>query len=1358
MKYMRCVIIVLFTAVGKLMAGEAPWIDVPNAQWKGVTAAEVPSLKCNSAAAVALPAKEAQPLTASTATAQPPGLYEVRLTLRPSHVADAVAFQAGLRVKLGEVLAAEFPGKFFARVHQPEIRTLQVVQSNAGPLTLALEAFANGKAADSKKAPDAEQAVSLTPEQAVYYLVDKIEFRPLSCSGRVTKVETDKIRYKAGETLKGSAVVADVGGKGGTGTLNLYLEHGLKDRTKAKSLPVTLTPESQTLTFELPLPKEELGYALVAEFVSADGADRSEAAEYFGIADNFARVSIWGGGLETRDAILSAEDEPRIRKKLAQSRADYFNAVEYPFWAPDDMLAMSPDAVSWTSGQANYRMNKETMQRQIRLAHEQGISVATYGKWGPCGRPGWDIFYDRPNDFSGSSRYHVGMWHNVNVNLFDRTRGGDFRVYSKRPKLNDSNMFQTWWSMWMPLPCDSTPNVIRLAAEECVRSIDMFGWDMIRWDDHPRAAGWAQCGQKGNFQHWAARNTQALVRYFKDIVGEKHPDFRHGYNYMMIELDKGYDWAVEDFELDELCRGGGMVMNESMGNHSGGWAYSQIARNLQVESDLCRERGGYYQAFSTAATPRDTLIDSALWAASGCRVANGKLSREARRYCTRYSQYSFDENLRRLATPEKVLEPQGATKLWWQPFVYETPLADGKRQLIVNLLNLPLEAKHGTQDWNMQPGTDPVTFALTLPAGLSATGVSLIDPQTLAVTPLPLKDGRFEVPAVASWQVAVIDLAAAADAPALASLYGTQKTLGAERAELKEERKPEVILDLKAGTAALNKQMEALWPEWVIKDNKAKAAFDALSGEAREQALLDRRRSPEDLAKEWWKGAAIPADLALKDKRPVFGDLAPRRNGSFDIFYGRGAMDYRLNMPLAFAHLDRFRFLDAKLSGTVHSGPGGIWLDGAVPGNRYADFDLFVLTSIPHAAIGVENSYALADYVKAGGAVFFTGGEYAFGKGGYMHTVLERELLPFQCAGMNDTVYSEPQTFTPGPDFGELKTQLDFVAKPSFWVRNEVVLKPGAKVFLKYGDLPILVGWQVGKGRVACLLLDHRGKSEKGDTAFFDWADWPKLAAAVMTWLAPEAGHEAVDTAATSEIEAKPVMARLRAAVASPEFAKQVEEQLKPEEEDFAKLGNARDLAMAMALYAKTDLAETGRRLVEGWDKRETDVRAEFAKVCGPDTEMLDTSPTLEAESIFARFAWLAYLSRLDPKAYGEPFLREWLRVQLYADYCGRTRDYLIHDRKMNGAQAKTRWNDLAERFVDLQELTRSDAEAVLAKSPESAATALANAHFMPEAHTAINLIGSLDRAAVTSVFTAVKSYRNADLAAFAAERQREKK
>ncbi len=406
---------------------------------------------------------------------------------------------------------------------------------------------------------------------------------------------------------------------------------------------------------------------------------------------------------------------------------------------------------------------------------------------------------------------------------------------------------------------------------------------------------------------------------------------------------------------------------------------------------------------------------------------------------------------------------------------------------------------------------------------------------------------------------------------------------------------------------------------------------------------------------------------------------------------------------------------------------------------------------------------------------------------------------------------------------------------------------------------------------MACLLVDHRGRSEKGVNAFFDWQDWPKLAESVMRWLAPEAG--ASDPLPAAKADGKALLKQLQGSSIEDELAdlgksgagtsldssggdaaaplrelkdKELAQRVAVIDQALAAGGSEmgaalleqlttvanlplgtrlriftrlqrerpataaaqgraalrsqgsqiqgngyvllalagdpafartlasppaialdseaasqqrfRDLSLAITFYPKPDLVEEGKRRVEGWNRQEADARAEFARVCGPDTAMLETSPCLDADATYARLAWLAYLSRHDPGNYATPFVREWLMARQYVDDCWRTTGYLIQERKMNRASVNACWGDLAERFASLQEQTRPEVEAVLAKAPAEAGAVLANARFMPEIQAAINLFGNLDRAASAGVFSTVKQARSADLAAFVAARQKEKR
>jgi len=1122
-------------------------IPLPVAQWRGETIA-IAGLPGTYKCTIGYPVKQRVALSYDAAQPVPAGLYLLRLCLRPSHVSEEIAWHSGLNVTVNDQAMTPLDALYFGRMHQPEWKSL-LVTLTGGQLSIKLAATVDPKVfksaiVNAKLAGNGTQQSiepddnaegdfvgGLSPTTGQYFALDAAELVPLSHSGAVAEVSVDKIRYAPGDTLHGHATVCDVGGKGGHGTLTLYLEHDVNLRDKVKDIPVTLTRDPQVIAFDVPLPARELGYALVAAYSSPDGADRSEAAEYFNITDNFFRVAIHGNGITWENTKFTgtvyggAMSPARVREILTATRKSYHNCGEMFAWAEDDMLGMSQDTEWWFSGQTGYHPNKAGLRELIRLAHEQGIACSSYVAFCMDSYLGWKTAYDYPNDNKAQYDFPVGTWEGVETAWLDRGMNDEYVPFEMGPR-NGKTLFApslSWDAFW-PITPDNTPRMTRLTAEGVAHAVELFGWDGMRWDCHPRGGGQmggGKWGNDGSYDYDAARRTQALMRYFKDIVTARYPKFRYGYNYLLVQDTPDPRWGTEDFELDELCRGGGLLMNESIRN-SAGKPFEWIARNIAVEGDLCRERGAFLLGISCdAESDRDQLVEAVLYAAGGCRP-QGRAADCAlvNRYNTRYSRYTYDETLRRLEKPESVLKPAVATPLWWQPFVYETAREHGASQLVVNLLDVPRTATpKGTQklvDWTMSPGTDPFVMELQLPEGYTATGAHLIDPFTLAVMPVTVEKGRIAIPVVKIWLVLVVDLQAADAVPTLSARYGPPVTFGVKRPEVKIERIEPKPLDITKTGAEANKDFYRLIPQPSSSANQAPDP-DTLSADARAAALLKIREAhpPEAFYSTWWKGGTLPDDVKQQATVWNFGDLAPRRNGCLDIYYARGAMDYRLRLGDIFAGLSRYQVHEAGLEGIFRAG-GGHWLRNGITWQQFPDYDLLLYTSIPHCAIGVENSYALPAYVKAGGAVFFTGGEYAFGKGGYMYTVLERELLPVLCLQDRDVKYVEtPLALEPGKDFDRLGIKVNFAVKPAFYCYNQVALKndPDVLVFLKAGNRPILVGRQLGKGRVACLLLDHRGKSEAGTTMFFDWQDWPALMRAVIAWLTPTAGATETRTA-----------------------------------------------------------------------------------------------------------------------------------------------------------------------------------------------------------------------------------------------------
>jgi hypothetical protein len=151
--------------------------------------------------------------------------------------------------------------------------------------------------------------------------------------------------------------------------------------------------------------------------------------------------------------------------------------------------------------------------------------------------------------------------------------------------------------------------------------------------------------------------------------------------------------------------------------------------------------------------------------------------------------------------------------------------------------------------------------------------------------------------------------------------------------------------------------------------------------------------------------------------------------------------------------------------------------------------------------------------------------------------------------------------------------------------------------------------------------------------------------------------------------------------------------------------------------------------------------------------------PCLDAEALFQRAAWLAYLARQDAKTFGPQFAREWLMTAQYQDYCDRTIGNLWpeHPTPADVRRAKlltTGWQRLRVYFGRLRDLTAADAEALARKNPDLAAEGFARAHFTLEYRVAMNLLGNLPRRdAAAAVCDKLRRAANPDLATFAAAR-----
>jgi len=230
---------------------------------------------------VAFPKTEAAALEYRGKEELPPGEYLLRLTLRPSHVCDVGAWAGGLRVTWGGSTHA-LAAIDFSRQNQPETKSLRFVHAG-GTAQIKVAAYVDHKlfikelaereardmkgggakanlgALDAGGGEDLDDlggdaldiVFTLDPAKNFYYLLDRAELTLLSQSAYVESVSVNKVRYRPGETLAGTATLA---GRGGEGRLVLLLENGLNSRREVKRLPVRFEGGEQRLEFSFALP------------------------------------------------------------------------------------------------------------------------------------------------------------------------------------------------------------------------------------------------------------------------------------------------------------------------------------------------------------------------------------------------------------------------------------------------------------------------------------------------------------------------------------------------------------------------------------------------------------------------------------------------------------------------------------------------------------------------------------------------------------------------------------------------------------------------------------------------------------------------------------------------------------------------------------------------------------------------------------------------------------------------------------------------------------------------------------------------------------------------------------------------
>lgn len=1049
-----------------------------------------------------------------------PGLYRVRFHLRLSSLESAINTGLSITIACQNKAQILWQGLF----HPPDQYSpfdLFLDHSNAGPLEFSVtwtqvaakdffeKAFDKEVAREVKVdetrvdlteipgagSQEAGLAVDEEDEALVelqgggklselvppYLALDRIEVSAIQHIAHTFRIVTNKIRYEPEEKGEATVEIRNYRPEAQTLQARIRLVKELDESQPVWEGQVSLPPGGvETLKIPFQVGPEHFGHALVVELLK-EGRAVDVADEPFGVAIKNYEISIWGNGPGQDNWTMTDKQFEAI---VTANHRSYANIYEFFSWAPCDFWEQSPDVEDWYSGQTQYHCGKRSLQRFHEICHQRGIQSASYYQAAAKPPAGLKALLTRPEWFSQGA-IGIGFW-GVDVDALERMARGDWgdgkdRLRSYQP---------------MGINCNLEA-VAQHGGDELVRSAEMFGWDAVRYDGH--FMGWGE-----DADAITARNDQIV----RAIVSSKLPKYQFGYNAGTVQLSTSERYVRDDLlNFAQMCEGGGLIMNEAFRDYPNRNFSAAVIKDyipwVNREARATRRSGGYHLGFFfDRASPSDHTYNAAIELASGSRPLAYGWSGPAQawpQFITRFSAYYWDNELFEMLGESDRIAVAGPVSVWFEPFCYRRPRGPGHGQVVVHLVVPPRYTSFNDLLQSPAPILRDVKISLRPDTDWKAESAWFLTPCEPGLT------GR--IPLEVRGEVVEATL------PKLTIFASVVFNLqGPPGSEFPVTRLPEF-----QETGPLKK----LWLR--VEALRNQGYFSAVDQPRRDKELQSIQRiaagvaategtpQPNTVDPLGFRKIQVRAEIPPpKDfERPK--DIQLRRNSLLDIRVGRGVLNWMLRLDEAFGRLGgavvRSSFLKVA---TPWADSVGKLTDMPWNYETILETDVVVLNNIGACHIDAPSLHRLRDFVAQGGGLLILGGHWTLGKGGFRDSPLEDVLPVFLFAGNPQEEIAPVQDpgpppgaalVSPTPDTPQGISALPWNSKPAVRYAHRIEPRPDSQVWLRGGQVPLLVAGRFGRGRVAVWAGTVHGQFADHEIAFWQWHAWPQLLAETLAWL-----------------------------------------------------------------------------------------------------------------------------------------------------------------------------------------------------------------------------------------------------------------